>query len=344
MKVNSQQKTRVLAVVAPGSSNNARYDFDFGSWEPSDNSITMLFSRYFDPEVDDLTLLKSVEELQKIILALFLTDSIPRKIHFFEYGEGLSKEHRGKFLRVLGQRRTYLETEQTISFKSVVRVGLSNMPRSIDSVADKSVIKSWFEFLSQNPHISSSLQLIQESFGLAHELHAGLRITNFAELSTVLLLLVSGLESVFIHSADSNADISFKFRTVGAAFYSKFVGKIPFEDSDPFQKGKFKYKDFKDILRILYSLRSSIAHGGFGFDFFNKAKIRDSLDDLFTKVGVGEVRKDMKSIYFGHLLIALAVLENHILEIFRTAKANLNKGVKILDEMLDDEAHGPKAA
>ena len=59
------------------------------------------------------------------------------------------------------------------------------------------------------------------------------------------------------------------------------------------------------------------------------------LDELFKKVGVGEVRSDMKSNYYAQLLIALEFLESHILEIFRTAKENLNKGVNILDEMLD---------
>jgi hypothetical protein len=98
---------------------------------------------------------------------------------------------------------------------------------------------------------------------------------------------------------------------VGAIFYSKFVGDTAFDDRISVHKGKYKFKDFKDILSILYNLRSSIAHGGFGFDFFNKNKIRYLLDELFKKVGVGEVHSDMKSIYYAHLLIALGFLENH---------------------------------
>ena len=151
MKSNSQKKTRVLAVIFPGSANNGRYNFDFSLWKPSDQSRTLRFSREFDTESDDHTLLRSVLELQKIILALFLTDSIPRKIFCFEYdGENLSLEHKVKFCRVFGPSRTFLETEEVISSKSFPRIGLSNISRSMDFVADQSVIKSWFEFLSNS--------------------------------------------------------------------------------------------------------------------------------------------------------------------------------------------------
>src|SRR6266508_4961230 len=211
--------THVVAVVAPGSANNGRYTFDFSLWNPLDRSSIMLFSREFDPACDDHTLLKSMEELQKIILALFLTDSIPRRIYFFEYD--LAQENQITFWRVFGQPQGAHETEEQIIANALNRVGILNHVHTNDLVASEAVIKSWFDFLSQYPVISSSLQLLQESFGLSHELSSGPRIMNFSELSTVLLLLVSGLESLFTHGSDSTADISFKFRTVGAAFYTR---------------------------------------------------------------------------------------------------------------------------
>lgn len=339
MAANSQT-TRVLAVVGPGSANNGRYNIDLGSWELADKSFTMLFTQDFDPEVDDRALLKSVEELQKILLALFITDSIPRRIFCFEYGDNLTELQRMKFWRVFGIPRTHLETEQIVETKSFSRVGLFNIEhvlRPLDFVAGQSIVQPWFEFFSNNPHIASSLLLIQESYGLAHELVAGLRITNFAELSTVLLLLVSGLESVFTNPDDSHADISFKFRTVGAAFYSKYVNRESLGRAVGFHTGKFTYKEFKDILNIIYGLRSSIAHGGFGFNFFEKEKIQKSLDKLFEKVGVSAVDNKMKTVYFANLMAALGILEVHILEIYKGAKENLNKGVNILDEILEDQ-------
>jgi hypothetical protein len=334
MKENYQQKTRVIAIVAPGSANNGRYNFTLGSWELLDNSLSMFFSHEFDIDTDHHTLLEAVEELQKIILALFLTDSIPRRIFCFEYGENIPKPDLFNLWQVFGVPRTHLESEQIINTKSVARIGMSLYGRPLDFVADESVIKPWFEFLLQNPKIASSLQLIQEAYGLARELTTGVRITSFAELSTVILLLVSGLESVFTNPDDTHADISFKFQTVGAAFYSKFVSDKTFENEISFshRRGKYSYKDFKDILHMLYDLRSSIAHGGFGLNYFNKKKKK--MNDLFTKVGVPEVGQDVKSRYFLTLLQALDILEEHILEIFRAAKENLKKGVNILDEIM----------
>ena len=336
--LDNRKKTRVTAFVAPGSSNNASYDFDFSLWKPSDNSGTLLFTREFENDTDDYLLLKSIEELEKIILALFLCDSVPRKIYFFEYSEALSENPETystgmKFWRVFGQPRAHFESEQIISSKSFSRLGLFNETplRKIDYVASESEIKSWFEFLSENSHIASSLQLIQASFGLAHELYAGFRIINFTELSTVLLLLVSGLEILF--TQPRSRKISYEFRTVGAAFYSKYVSETAFQENSFVRKGKFETSNFEDILRILYKLRSSIAHGNFNLTFFSDEKIRELLDDLFSLVSVGKFNKDMKRIYFAHLLIALGILENHILEIFRNAKTDLNKGVKILDEI-----------
>lgn len=341
-------KTRVVAVVAPGAYNNARYDFSFSDWKPSDNSIILYFAREFEYNINENELLKSIDELQRIILALFLCDSIPRKIHFFEYGESLSPggEVWEKFWGVFGQPRTHFETEQLIRSKSSSRLGLFNpMPMiKIDYVAPENEIFSWFTFLAENNSISSSLQLIQESFGLAHELFTGLRIIDIAELSTVLLLLVSGLESLFTKDANSQADISFKFKTVGAAYYSKYVNVPDLSRNELDNNRKFSYKDFKTILGILYNLRSVIAHGNtnlkaifFGGEETKSVKgTRSDLKRLFSLVRIGEVNEDMRSIYFAQLLLALQRLESHILEIFKSAKENLNKGVNILDEMLEN--------
>ena len=46
---------------------------------------------------------------------------------------------------------------------------------------------------------------------------------NYHDLSLAIILLVSGLESIFTSSADDTADISFKFRVVGAIYYEKYV-------------------------------------------------------------------------------------------------------------------------
>src|SRR5512145_1065676 len=132
METNPKQKTLVRAVVAPGSANSGRYNFDFSLWKPTDQSNTLIFSRELDPKSDDHTLLRSVEELQKIILALFLIDSIPRRIYFFEYGENLSQEDHLKFWRVFGQPRTHIETEEMIYSRSFSRIGPFNISRRLD--------------------------------------------------------------------------------------------------------------------------------------------------------------------------------------------------------------------
>lgn len=332
MKDSSPQKTRVIATVAPGSANNGKYDFHLGSWELSDdNSFSMSFSREFELDAKHDTLIKAVDDLQNILLALFLTDSIPRKIFCFEYGDNIPEKPKlFNLWKVFGTPRSHLESEQIINAKSFARIGVSTYERPLDYVADESDIKTWYEFLLQNNKISSSLQLIQEAYGIARELSNGVRITSFTEISTVILLLVSGLESIFTKSDENHSDISFKFRTVGAAFYSKFVNDAPIKYTTGYSK-KYSYKDFKGILQLFYDLRSSVAHGGLGINYFSK---RDKMNKLFKKIGIMEVNQDVKSLYFINLLQALDILVRHILELYRSAKENLNKGVNILDEML----------
>jgi hypothetical protein len=333
-------KVRVVAVVAPGAYNNARYDFDFSEWKPSDNSDIMRLTREFAYAAEDRELLKSIDELQRIILALFLCDSIPRKIHFFERAGDEFMPDGNRYLRVFGQPHTWNETQDSIILKSSSRLGIFNSKplQNIDYVAPESEIISWYAFLSQteNSHISSSLQLVMESFRLAHELWTKMRVTDFSGLITILLLLVAGLESLFTKGSDSNADISLKFQTVGAVFYSKYVDTISLTQNCPHRiAGKFSYTDFKKVLKILYNLRSRIAHGSLILSFIDNKKVKE-LDDLFCLVlgPGGEVPKDKTGIYYVNLLTALGLLECHILEIYKGAKESLNKGVDILDEVL----------
>ena len=60
----------------------------------------------------------------------------------------------------------------------------------------------------------------------------------------------------------------------------------------------------------------------------------DPLAKIFT---LSAVDNQIRTIYFTNLITALGILEVHILEIYRSAKENLNEGVNILDEMLEDE-------
>jgi hypothetical protein len=332
---DKKARIQVVATAGPGSGNNAKYSFEFSEWKPVDQSTLIRFIRGFSADVTDNELFEALQELQQVLASMFLSDSVSRKVYYFEQNGELDDELRIKFWRVFGHPKNFDERDVDYTTQSFSRIGLKHETplRDVDYVPNEKVVSDWYLFLEKHARISSSVQLLQEAFGHSHLLYSKNRIVRLPELATVILLLVSGLESLFRYGEESNADISFKFRTVGAAFYKTYVNSEILSKSFGRDTRKLTFSEFKSVLKFLYDLRSQIAHGDMQREFFGNKNLK-KMNKLFKLLSVGEVKPEMKTILFAHLILAVQQLEPHILAIVRLAKDDLTKGVKILDEIL----------
>jgi hypothetical protein len=148
---------------------------------------------------------------------------------------------------------------------------------------------------------------------------------------------VAGLESIFTYEQTSQEDaaLAFKVRHVGAAYYAKHVDARTLQQQEPPRK-KLTVQQMMAVLRILYGLRSSIAHGEWRLDFFQDKRTKQKLNRLFSHLGVGAVNEDTPSIYYGHLLLALGLFEVHVLALFRSAIRQLEEGAGILVQLIEE--------
>ena len=137
--------------------------------------------------------------------------------------------------------------------------------------------------------------------------------------------MVAGLENLFFHRSSDQADISFKFRVVGSAYYAKYVTDdflSQYEDG----ARKLNPSEIKELLGLLYSLRSAIAHGKGGS--YSSGKSTKLWKRLFEILHVAETDPTDRSKFYSHVLLSLGILQKHIFALISCSKDQLAKGLK----------------
>jgi hypothetical protein len=326
------------AFVGPGSMKNAAYQIDLASWSAKDKSLYLIFDRALPLEFNEEQIYSAVNDLESILLALFVNDHIPRKIFFFNFPSDLDEESTLKLITILGNRHAQLPNEELLA-KIFSQGGLIfnfKWQDSFNTVPSNQVIAEWFQFFSQNKSISTSIDLVQESFSLINQLNGNFGFYDYLKLSSAIILLVSGLESLFFQNSDDKADISFKFRVIGAIYYEKYVLDEFFK---VFNDGstKLSFSQMKNLFGLLYDIRSDIAHGR-SPDVFNGSKKNNKRWNKFINLlHVAPVSENLQGSLTKIISFSLGSLEKHLLGLIYCSKENLIKGVKIVDEIFENQ-------
>ena len=79
------------------------------------------------------------------------------------------------------------------------------------------------------------------------------------DLCEAVVLMIAGLESLFVQGASS--EISVQFKLIGAAYYTKFVMEDDFVEDFPNKNQKLSFSQIQRLLGLLYDIRSTVAHG-----------------------------------------------------------------------------------
>jgi hypothetical protein len=219
--------------------------------------------------------LNSIESLNKLLLAYFVNDFIPRKIYKFTIPTNLDETTQLNLISIFGAPQTFspsiddrtktelYETEKsTMSFhmSGTIFNGMRNDP---NAQIDDELIGKWYQIFSHDS-IFTSVSLLEESFIYINKQSYEWSFYNYIEFSKGIILLVSALENLFLFNEKSHREISKKFKNIGSLYYQKYV-------TDEFLarvgggnlSQKFSQSDFQEILANLYDLRSDIAHGSY---------------------------------------------------------------------------------
>lgn len=334
MNSNQSQGVELFAIVT-GSNlfATALYDFQIGGWSVQDQKTHLRFTTILPPDFDESHVYSAVNNLENLLIAMFVNDHVPRRIGNFDHPPGLSQEDQRQLRGILGQCGDPLHTAGNLEFRSVGQSALTLMRKlahPAEGLPSVSAIKEWLDLLTEYGSVAAGIALIQESFAALSEFATRHRYHDYLALSKVVILMVSGLESLFFHNSDDQADISFKFRLIGAIFYERFVTE-DFLKSSSSDGAKLPFTEMKRLLRRLYDIRSMIAHG----------KARGVLkgnqiarwNEVFDLLHVGRVDSKKKSDFLGHIVLALSLLQAHILALIVCSKKHLAKGAKIVDEL-----------
>jgi hypothetical protein len=274
--------------------------------------------------------LDSIDSLGRLLLAYFMNDYAPRKIHSFELPQNLEKDKQIQLITVFGNPQTKpLQAEENakLSFymSGTMFTGMSDDPHF---KIDNSLIIEWYD-LFNNKTLYTSVNLLEESFILINKQLNKLSFYNYIDLSMGIILLVSALENLFTHDQETLSDIRFKFSLIGSLYYQKNV-------SVEFLKGfntnfyeKFTQGQFREILSALYDLRSDIAHGS-----YKKVLNEKGWKKLFDILKIYYVDSLNKADLSRQIALALGLLQKHIIALIIQSKTDLlSKGTNIVDEV-----------
>ena len=275
--------------------------------------------------------LNAITSLNKILLSYFICEGVPRIIYGFELPKHLPPE---KFLQlplIFGNSIHDFSIEEHATKSSELSAFIFNGMVSNDPYyqAEISQIEDWYE-LFNNEVVFNCVNLVRESFVIINKQFNTFAYFNFVNICTGIVLLVSALEGLFTHNQENTADIKFKFTTIGSIYYEKnvteeFLGKY---DSGQRNK-KIAHLQFKNLLSELYNLRSTIAHGNYS----KITKIKE-WKKILTLLNVQYDEKLNQAVLSKHIALALGLLQKHILALIVQSKADLHKGVDILDEII----------
>jgi hypothetical protein len=325
----------LYAIVGPDSLNNAKYRFQMGGWWAEEYLPLRIRFRYTLPlDFEEADVYRAAHDLENILLSMFVSDYIPRRILHFDHERTLEEERALQLMTIFGQCGDPFDSEKETVIKCIAQRGIP-FPTDwhLDIVPSTDSIEEWFKLFSKNPSVAAGVGLIQESFAAINQFAGTHRYHNYLELSKAIILMTSGLESLFFkNSEDHKTDISFKFRLIGAIFYEKYVTEEFL--SKVYRLKKFSFVEIRLILGAIYDIRSVIAHGK-AQDVFRKPNQLNKWKKLFKIMRITQ-QPDM-GMFFRNIVLFMSLLQPHLLALIICSKHELSKGAQIVDEIFASE-------
>lgn len=331
------QPFAITALIGPGSMKNALYSINLEGWHFVDKLFCMFAFREFEPDSGLREIDSAVRDLETVLLAIFVNDHIPRKILWFNYPADLPDNRSIQLTFSLGNSHELELPDQSLTAQLFFQQGWIHINKATraeeEKIADVHQILDWHAFLRQNKPVAASIALVQQSFAAINRLSGSSSYHDFTDLSMAVILLVSGLESLFSYKSEDKADIAFKFRTVGALYYSKFV-------TDEYLKrfgdhfSKLDGTRFREVLKFLYDVRSDIAHGRSPLIFHATKDNIKRWNKLLAFLNIYGIGGGSTGLLTQPISMALGMLEKHILALIYCSREHLTKGVTIVDEYI----------
>lgn len=317
-------------LVPPFSSSNVWHQLSKDGWNVIPTSGGREYFKEFKiANTSPKDWVASIDSLNRLLLAYFISDFSPRKIHGFELPGHIFEKLPNLFV-VFGsnQNKLSIESNSGLAFEmsGTIFNGMGNSDPN--SGPDISLIYEWYDAF-ENKILFNCVNLVKEAFVLINRQFGNGGFYNYVELAMGIMLLVSALEGLFTNGQENTGDIKFKFKIVGSLYYQKNVttdflkrfGSYEFNE-------KFTKNQFEQILSILYDLRSDVAHGSYAKILKGKNwKILLSLlkvhyDDNFDQAVLSK-----------HVALALGLLQKHLLALIIQSKTDLSKGINIIEEI-----------
>lgn len=334
MVANPADSVALYAKVGSGSFSNALYNFELGGWSVSEHPGHMLCTTLLPKKFKEADVYSAISNLENITISLFVNDHIPRRIFYFNHSDDIPKKTKLFLMTILGQCGDPVGRDRDLTlraFSQGVSICAFKPIELIDEIASIDALKEWFELLKENGPVAASIGLIQESFAALNEFSMSHRYHDYLALSKAIILMISGLEGLFFNKSNDKADISFKFKLVGALFYERFVTE-DFMQRFGSDAHKLSFNEMKDLLGHLYDIRSMIAHGK--AQSVLRGKELKKWNAVFELLHVGPIETHRKSHFLRHIVLALGLFQRHLFALISCSKENLTKGAKIVDEIL----------
>lgn len=304
------------------------FELNINGWqvEPTSGGTKYLKSFNNNPSMDEY--LSSLEDLNNILVCCFIEDFSPRRILGFSFKSDNQQEMLN-VISVFGNPLTKNVSEEELAKKSFSISSEIFGPPLINPnyKPNISLIKEWFSFLKTNKYLLISLQTLMNSFIIFNNYFNSFNYFDKSKLLDGIILLISSLESIFLHGQDNHSDITFKFSLVGSIYYERYVTKEMIKNFGE-EYNKFSYKDFKSILKELYKLRSSIAHGQ-----YDKLIAARNWRKLLVQKRVHYEESFKENHLFRSVSLALCLFEKHIFVLIKNSKNNLLNGINIVDNI-----------
>ena len=125
----------------------------------------MIFSRQIPVTFHDSDIYQAVQDLENILLALFVNDRLPRKIFYFSYPYTLERSSSVRLLFLLGQVKSGQAADSEAATESSSHSGfMFNRRLDQDWIPSNSAVKEWFDLFRSNEILAGSIVLLQKSF------------------------------------------------------------------------------------------------------------------------------------------------------------------------------------
>jgi hypothetical protein len=334
MVANPPDSVALYAKVGSGSFSNALYNFELGGWSVSEHPGHMLCTTLLPKKFNESDVYSAISNLENIMISLFVNDHIPRRIAYFDHSHDIPEKTQLALMSILGQCGDPVGRDKDLTLRAFSQAGFIftfKPNESVDAIAPFDSIKEWFELLKENGAVAASIGLIQESFAALNEFSMSHRYHDYLALAKAIILLISGLEGLFFNKSDDKADITFKFKLVGALFYERYATE-DFMGRFGSDMHKLSFNGMKDLLGHLYDIRSMIAHGK--AQSVLRGKELKKWKAVFELLHVGLIETSKRSIFLRHIVLALGLFYRHLFALLSCSKENLTKGAKIVNEIL----------